>query len=444
MQNIATNLVGIVIVLGFLVFAHESGHFFVAKLFRVRVLVFSLGFGKRLFGFRKGSTDYRVSLVPLGGYVRMAGDTPEENQPADPDEFLSKPKWQRFLILVAGPFMNIVIAIAFMAIIAMVGTESVIIKPIIGEVTPGKPAARAGLLPGDRIVAINGEPMNDFDDMRLAIGMHGGTPLRIDYVRDGQRRSTTLTPEPEDSEFGPVGRAGIRPYLDTTVGRVTPGTPAAIAGLRTGDRIVAVNGHPVSQLTELDTWFDAAKKSAIVLDVVRGAARSVEFPTSEERFRTTLPNSGDPADPYRGFFPPTEIHKLSFFPAIKDSVEQNWKMLRYAFITLGRLFRAEGSVKELSGPISIARISGEMLRRGWMNVIALMAMISLQLGIMNLLPIPVLDGGHIMILLIEGVARRDLSLRVKERIQQVGFAVLAALMIVVIYNDVITNVMRKG
>ncbi|HEV7572943.1 MAG TPA: RIP metalloprotease RseP [Thermoanaerobaculia bacterium] len=435
MQNIATNVAGIVIVLGFLVFAHESGHFFVAKLFRVRVLVFSLGFGKRLFGFRKGATDYRVSLVPLGGYVRMAGDTPEENQPANPEEFLSKPKWQRFLILVAGPFMNIVIAIAFMAIISMVGTESIIIRPVIGEVTPGKPAARAGLLPGDRIVAINGEAMNDFDDMRLAIGMHGGTPLRINYVRNGQTLSTTLTPEREDSEFGPVGRAGIRPYLDTTVGRVKPGSPAATAGLRSGDRIVGVNGHAVSQLSELDTWFDAAKKSAIVLDVVRGT----------ERFRATLPANGiDSSDPYRGFIPPTEIRKLSFFPAIKDSVEQNWKMLRYAFITLGRLFRAEGSVKELSGPISIARISGEMLRRGWMNTIALMAMISLQLGIMNLLPIPVLDGGHIMILLIEGVARRDLSLRVKERIQQVGFAVLAALMIVVLYNDVITNVMRKG
>jgi len=434
MQNIATNLAGIIIVLGFLVFAHESGHFFVAKLFKVRVLVFSLGFGKRLFGFHKGATDYRVSLVPLGGYVRMAGDTPEENQPANPEEFLSKPKWQRFLILVAGPFMNIVIAIAFMAIISMVGTESIIIRPVIGEVTPGKPAARAGLLPGDRIVAINGEPMNDFDDMRLAIGMHGGTPLRIDYDRNGQRRSTTLTPEREDSEFGPVGRAGIRPYLDTTLGRVKPGSPAAVAGLRSGDRIVTVNGHPVSQLSELDTWFDAAKKSAIVIDVVRGT----------ERFRTTLPTTSDVSDPYRGFIPPTEIRKLSFFPAIKDSVEQNWKMLRYAFITLGRLFRAEGSVKELSGPISIARISGEMLRRGWMNTIALMAMISLQLGIMNLLPIPVLDGGHIMILLVEGVARRDLSLRVKERIQQVGFAVLAALMIVVLYNDVITNVMRKG
>jgi regulator of sigma E protease len=437
MQNAATNLIGFGIVLGFLIFAHESGHFLVAKLFRVKVLVFSFGFGKRLFGFHKGETDYRVSLVPLGGYVRMAGDIPEENQPGNPDEFLSKPKWQRFLIMVAGPFMNIVIAIVFMAVISMVGTESVIIRPVIGEVTPHKPAARAGLQIGDRIVAINGEKINDFDDMRLAIGMNGGTALRIDYLRDGQLRTTMLTPEREDSDFGPVGRAGIRPYLDSTIGRVKPGSPAAIAGLRTGDRIVSVNGRGVSQLSEVDAVFDAVKGAALQLDVVRGSTR----------FHTVLAAVKlDPSDPYRGFIPPTEIHKLSLIPALKDSVEQNWKMLRYAFLTLGRLFRAEGSVKELSGPISIARISGEMLRRGWMNTVALMAMISLQLGIMNLLPIPVLDGGHIMILLIEGVARRDLSLRVKERIQQVGFAVLAALMIVVLYNDVIMNVLlaRKG
>ena len=437
MQNIATNFIGFIIVLGFLIFAHESGHYFVAKLFRVRVLVFSFGFGKRLFGFRKGPTDYRVSLVPVGGYVRMAGDTPEENQPSNPDEFLSKPKWQRFLILVAGPFMNVAIAILFMAVISMVGTESIIVGPVIGEVTPGKPAARAGLLPGDRIVAIDGEKINDFDDMRLAIGMHGGTALRVDYLRKGQPRTTTITPEKENSEFGPVGRAGIRPFLDTTVGRVTPASPAATAGLHSGDRIVAANGKPLSQLSELDAAFDAAKGAAIPLDVVRRPAR----------FHTTLPAAKiNPSDPYRGFIPPTEIRKLSLIPALKDSVEQNWKMLRYAFITLGRLFRAEGSVKELSGPLSIARISGEMLRRGWMNTVALMAMISLQLGVMNLLPIPVLDGSHIMILLVEGVARRDLSLRVKERIQQVGFAVLAALMIVVLYNDVITNVllMRKG
>jgi len=436
MQNIGTNVIGFIIVLGFLIFAHESGHFFVAKLFRVRVLVFSFGFGKRLFGFHKGSTDYRVSLIPLGGYVRMAGDIPEESQPANPDEFLSKPKWQRFLIMVAGPFMNIVIAIGFMAMISMVGSETIIIRPIIGEVTPGKPAARAGLQFGDRIVSVNGEKIDDYDDLKLAIGMNSGTPLRVDFIRNGQPRTTTMTPERKNSDFGPIGFAGILPYFDTTVGRVTPESPAAIAGLRTGDRIVGINGKPVVQISELNAAFDAAKGAALALDVARGATR----------FKTMLPAANDPNDPYRGFIPPTVIRKLSLVPALKDSVEQNWKMLRYAFITLGRLFRAEGSVKELSGPLSIARISGEVLRHGFRNTIALMAMISLQLGVMNLLPIPVLDGGHIMILLIEGVARRDLSLRVKERIQQVGFAVLAALMIVVLYNDVITNVllMRKG
>jgi regulator of sigma E protease len=437
MQNIATNLLGFILVLGFLIFAHESGHFFVAKLFRVRVLVFSFGFGKRLFGFQRGATDYRVSLIPLGGYVRMAGDTPEENQEGSPDEFLSRPKWQRFLILVAGPFMNVVIAIGFVAAINMVSTESFVIPPVIGEVTPGKPAARAGLQPGDRIVAINGETIDDFMDMRLVIGMNSSTPVRVDYLRNGQRRATTMTPEKENSDYGPVGRAGIRPYYDTTVGRVKPGSPAARAGLRSGDRIVAVNGKPVTQIAEFDTAIVAAKGAAIGLDVVRGNGR----------FHGTLAAAPpDAADPYRGFIPPTKIHKLSLLPAIKDSVAQNWKMLRYTFITLGRLFRAEGSVKEFSGPISIARISGDAVRHGWLNMIGLMALISMQLGIMNLLPIPVLDGGHIMILLVEGVARRDLSLRVKERIQQAGFAVLAALMLVVLYNDVISNVllMRKG
>jgi regulator of sigma E protease len=433
--NIATNFLAFVIVLGFLIFAHEAGHFLIAKLFRVRVLVFSFGFGQRLFGFRKGDTDYRVSLIPLGGYVRMAGDNPEENRPNDPDEFLSKPKWQRFLILFAGPFMNLVIAVIFIAVISMAGTETPIIRPVIGEVTPGKPAARAGLQVGDQIVSVNGEPVRRFEDLRMAIIMHAGTPLRVEYIRNGVRHSTVMTPERENTDLGSIGRAGIRSWIDAIVGRTRPDSPAAKAGLQSGDRIVGANGRPVSQLTDLDPVFDQAKGGPVALDVVRGSIR----------LRLILPGS-DPQDAYRGIIPPMEIHKLPLIPALQESVEQNWKMTRYTFVTIGKLLRGRGSVKELSGPITIARFSGEMLRRGWMELVIFMAMISLQLGIMNFLPIPVLDGGHIMILLVEGVTGRDLSIRVKERIQQLGFAVLAALMIVVLYNDVITNVLllRKG
>lgn len=434
MATLGSNLLAFIIVLGFLIFAHEAGHFLVAKAFRVRVLVFSFGFGRRLFGFRRGDTDYRVSLIPLGGYVRMAGDTPEESTAADPAEFLAKPKWQRFLILFAGPFMNVAIAIVFLAIIAMVGTEIPIIKPIIGQVVPGHAAAKAGLQVGDVVTAINGEAIKDFDDLRLAITLHAGTPLRVEFLRKGEPKTTTMTPERQQSEYGPVGRAGIVPLIDPVIGRVKPGSAAERAGLRTGDRMIAVNGKPTIQFSDFDSAVDQSKGAPIALDVQRGPSK----------FHTVLAGVPklDPRDPYRGFYPPTEMRKLSLIPALKESVDQNWKMLKYAFQAIGRIFRSEGSVKELSGPISIARISGDMFRRGWMELVALMAMISLQLGVMNLLPIPVLDGGHIMILLIEGAARRDLSINVKERIQQLGFAVLAALMIVVIYNDVVQNVLR--
>jgi regulator of sigma E protease len=432
-QNALIALAGFIIVLGFLIFAHESGHFFVAKLFRVRVLVFSFGFGKRLFGFRKGSTDYRVSLIPLGGYVRMAGDSPEENVAGNSDEFLSKPKWQRFLILVAGPAMNIIVAIAFMAAVVMVGVEQPITQPVVAGVETGKPGARAGLQAGDRIVSIKGEPVEDFHDVRVIISMNSGTPLQFVYERNGTRRVTTLTPERTNGEYGPVGRAGISFGTDPIVGRVEPGSPAALAGIRAGDRILSANGKPVRAMEAFAVASNDAKGKPVTLELARGSERrQVVLPaTTEEDLAIS-----------RGIVPPTKMLKLGLLPALRYSVAENWKMLRLAMSALARLFRPEGSMKELSGPINIARISGAMVKEGWLPTIALMAMISLQLGVMNLLPIPVLDGGHIMILLIEGVARRDLSLRVKERIQQVGFAALATLMLVVLYNDVITNVLR--
>ncbi|HVR38656.1 MAG TPA: site-2 protease family protein [Thermoanaerobaculia bacterium] len=436
-QILGSNVLGFVIGLGFLIFVHELGHFGVAKLFRVRVLVFSFGFGKRLFGFKRGDTDYRVSLIPLGGYVRMAGDNPEENQTGNPDEFLSKPKWQRFLILFAGPAMNILIAIAVFAVMYMIGVPQAPLKPILGEVVRGKAADKAGLKPFDRIVRIEDEAINDWDDFRLMVSMNAGTTLDVEYVRDGKTQTTKLTPVHENSDYGPVGKAGAAPFVDTKVVSVEPGSAATKAGIKVGDRVVGANGKPVTQLFDLEGVFEKSRTKPIVLEIERAGAK---VPI------TLAPPGKNPPDTYPGFsFVPVTIQKLPFIPAIGESVRQNWKMLKLAVFSLRRMFRSEGSVKELSGPISIARISGEMLRRSLRDFIGLVALISLQLGVMNLLPIPVLDGGHIMILLIEGVARRDLSLRVKERIQQLGFAVLAMLMIVVLYNDVIAQVFRtKG
>jgi regulator of sigma E protease len=451
MSDILSNLLAFVIVLGFLIFAHESGHFLVAKLFRVRVLVFSFGFGKRLFGFRKGDTDYRVSLIPLGGYVRMAGDTPYDRdtgkagsgegaltggevdlQTGAPDEFLSKPKWQRFLILLAGPGMNLFLAVAILTGVNMIGTQQQILGPVIGEVIAGDPADKAGIKVGDRITAVNGEPVNEFDDFRMAVSMHAATPLRVELVRNGKPMSTTLTPKREEGEFGPVGKAGVRPFTEPIVGQVLPHSPAERAGLKPGDRITAVNGTPVTQYPEFVTLLEKAGQQPLALQIDRKGARIM----------ATLPGAPLATDSYRGFLPPVKLHKLSFVPALEESLQQNWKMLKFAGEALRRLVTAQGSVKELSGPIQIARISGAMFRQGWLPTVLLMAMISLQLGVMNLLPIPVLDGGHIMVLLVEGLVRRDLSLRVKERIQQFGFAVLAALMIVVIYNDIVGQIMR--
>jgi regulator of sigma E protease len=434
-SNLPTNVLAFVIVLGTLIFFHEAGHFFVAKLFRVRVLVFSFGFGKRLFGFRRGDTDYRVSAVPLGGYVRMAGDTPEEGRSGDPGEFLSKPKWQRLLILFAGPGMNLLIAIVIVAGLSMIGLKQIIIEPVVGGVTAGKPADKAGLKLGDRIVRVNGEPIEEFEDLRLVISMNANRPLRVDFQRNGQMMSTTLTPDREETDFGPVGRASFTPLIQPLVGGVEPKSIAETAGLRAGDRITAANGKPVVQLDDFIRAAQAAKGSALALDLLRDG-KNVHLVVP------AVPNDLGQL----GIQLPSKVQKLGVGAALQQSLKENARMLRYSFVTISRLVRGDASVKELSGPGTIARISGEMFRQGWVPLLGLMAMISLQLGVMNLLPIPVLDGGHIMILLVEGVVRHDLSLRVKERIATVGFAVLAALMIVVLYNDVITNVllMRKG
>jgi regulator of sigma E protease len=431
--NIATNIVAFVIVLGFLIFVHEFGHFLVAKFFKVRVLVFSFGFGKRLFGFVKGGTDYRISLVPLGGYVRMAGDAAEEEREGSADEFLSKPKWQRFLIMMAGPAANVFIAIAFLTWLNMTGVEVAReSRAILGKIVEGKAAAAAGLRAGDEILAVDGDRIEGWDDLKLAISMNAGTPVRIKYLRSGSIQSTMLTPERIVTDYGTSGFAGIQAFVEPEVGRVYPDSAAARAGFKTGDRIVKAGDRPIVQLGEFEE----------VLTAYRGKTIPVQLERAGALIATTLPAMKMPKENYPGFALPSVMRRFGFAAAVRESLSQNWRMVRYTFITIARLVRLQGSVKDFSGPINIARISGEMLRTGWKAVVFLMASISLQLGIMNLLPIPVLDGGHIFILLVEGVRRRDLSMQVKETLLKIGFVALAVLMIAVLSNDIIQNIVR--
>jgi len=421
-----TQPIPFIIVLGVLVFFHEAGHFLMAKLFRMRVDVFSFGFGKRLFGFKAGGTDYRVSLIPLGGYVAMGGEQPEENHVPAPDEFQAKPKWQRFLILFAGPLMNLLIAIGFVAGIDMHGTRQRMKTNIVDTVTPGDPAARVGLRRGDRIINVDGEPTNDFDDLKLAISMNGNTPLRIVYVRDGQQLTTTLTPRQEDSDYGPVGRAGIVPYEEPLIADVVKGSLADKAGLRAGDRMTLVNGKPVYGYGQLEEALDA-KDPVISLEIMHAGGARAQTALGPVKEDSTL-----------GIIPPTKFRKLGLVEAVRESTAENWKMVKFTGTSVHKLVTGRGSMKGLSGPLRIAQISKEVMSNaGVLGTLAFMAMISLQLGIMNLLPIPVLDGGHIMVLLVEGAARRELSMRVKERIQYAGLIALATLMLVVVTNDVI-------
>lgn len=431
--NLATNAVAFVLVLGFLVFVHELGHFVFAKLFGVRVFVFSFGFGRRLFGFQRGDTDYRVSLIPLGGYVRMAGDTvEEEGAGTNPGDFLGKPKWQRFLILFAGPGMNLLVAIVFLAALFMAGTEELRDSdPVLGTILPDKPAAAAGLETGDRIVSVNGEPIRNWTDFKMLVNMSPERNLAVQLVREGEEKRVTIRPERIETQYGIIGQIGATPLIELEIGRVLEESAAARAGVVEGDRIVSAGGMPVTHWDQLMTVLDERKGKATPLVVERGG----------QRLDLTLPAMQTEREAYPGLVPPIEMRKLPLGAALQESIDQNVRMVRYTFAVFARFFRWEGSAKDFSGPLTIARISGEMLRTGWRAIVFLMASISLQLAIMNLLPIPVLDGGHIFILMIESIAGRELSVTVKDRIMRVGIAMLATLMIVVLFNDVVQNVM---
>ena len=423
-----TTILSFLFVLGVLVFVHELGHFAAARRLGVRVLTFSLGFGPKLLRIQRGDTEYCVSAIPLGGYVKMAGENPDDPRTGRPDEFLSRTKWERFQILIMGPVMNIVLAIVVMAVVLAQGAEVPIYEdqpPLVGAVTPGSTAELAGIRAGDRILSVAGEGVETWEDLFLAVGTRADRDVSLSLLRDGQTRSVTVHPVAED-RFG-MASIGVLPDSNPIVSSVLAGEPAEKAGLKDGDIVLAVNGERMATRTQLVAAISRNGGREIELTIKRG--------TEELRIRATPEQRGD-----RGLLgvyvsEPTKMVNPTALEAIQMSLEKNVEFGGLIFRTLGGLFVGETSPRQLMGPVAIAQLSGESAEAGLIALFTLMASISLNLGLLNLLPIPVLDGGHIAIMIIEGVARRDFSMQVKEKMLLAGFVLLMALMVTVIYND---------
>ncbi len=422
------NIAAFVFVLGVLVFVHELGHFLMAKRLGVRVLTFSLGFKPHLVRHRWGETEYCIGLVPLGGYVKMAGEHPDDPRAGRGDEFLSRTKWERFQVLVMGPLMNIALSLVVMTLVFMQGAEVPAYEqqpPVIGQVLAGSPAERGGLRPGDRIVSVGGQRVETWEKLYLAVLPRAGREVEIVYERGGQLLRTLVVPDPQ-TRFE-MGDIGVLPEMHPQVRAVQPGQPAHRAGLEPGDLILKLDGAPVDRERLVKTINQSVGRPLRL--TVRRTGRELEVVVTPAR-RGDVGLIGVELSPY-------ELRTIdpTFLQAVGMSVKKNLEWSSLIFRTLWGLLTRETSPRQLMGPVAIAQLSGGAAQVSWVALMTLLAMVSLNLGILNLLPIPVLDGGHIAILALEGLWRRDFSMRVKERLLLAGFLVLMLLMVTVIYND---------
>lgn len=437
MFTLLTNVLALIFVLGVMIFVHELGHFATAKFFGIRCEVFALGFGPRLFGFRRGDTDYRVCALPLGGYVKMAGENPDEELTGADDEFLSRPKWQRFFVLFNGPAMNVILSFLLLTMVFMrgVSVEAWTLNPVeIGVILDDSPAAAADLQRGDHVLAVDGEPVNDWQEFNLRVLISGGQPIELAIERDGQRRTVTATPE----RVGPnsQGFLGVGAPAEPVVFEVQPDSPAQAAGLLPGDRFVEIEGQPVHDWTDLTRVVlerpDQPTHFIIERDLVR-------FPLTitPKRMETDERDYGSLGVRREA---PTVLQSYGLVGAMGRSVSEIGSQTALIGEILGRLFTGRMSVRTLSGPIEIANYSGAAARTGDpFMLFFFMGVVSLQLGLLNLLPIPVLDGGHLAVLAFEGITRHDLSLKVKENMMKVGVLLLVTLMLVVITFDLLKS-----
>jgi regulator of sigma E protease len=425
----------LLVLIGVMINIHEAGHYFAARWFDVRIEAFSFGFGTRLFGFRRGETDFRFSAIPFGGYVKMAGEQTTDENLDDPRSFMAKARWQRLIIAFAGPFMNIVLAVGLLTGMYMVKYQRVSdadMQANIGHVMPDSPAAKAGIQDGDRIVKLDGKSNPTWEDVGLKEVTGAYRPMHLTIERNGKRFDTVVTPAL--SERLGVGYAGWDERGQIEFGGVEPGYPAEKAGLKEGDLLLTVNGEPVHSRIKFHQITESSNGKPLVLEFLRnGQAHTI-----------TVQPVWDKLDgPERwmiGVKAETKMTivttRLSLPAALRESLRENLQNAMLMEKVLEGMVERRMSPKNLTGPIGLIKVSGDAARGGVADYLGLMVMVSLQLAIFNLLPIPVLDGGTILMLLIEMTMRRDLSLNVKELVFKVGFVCIMMLVAFVIYNDI--------
>lgn len=444
MSNAFYTLIGAILVLGVMILVHEFGHFAAAKLLGVRVEVFSIGFGKRLFGFRRGDTDYRISVLPLGGYVKMTGvnavEMPEERPvdalPTDPGEFMQHPRWQRVIIALAGPVSNVLLAVVLLTVVFTLHHEIPygFYKPaVVGWCSPGSPAAQAGLKEGDQILQVGDVQNPNWQDVQNKVLISPSQPLALRIKRGNEVLPVTLVPKAEGrQQSGDAGWLPDKPFIITALEKDMPG---AVAGLRVGDEILSVDGKPIHATGAMQNYLQTTKSKPVHLQILRqnmtlDLTVTPKIVTSEE---------GSTQNYRIGFASePMQIEKLPVSKAFGRSVDECKKLSGLIFELVGRMAERKVSMKQMSGPIEIVRLSGEIVHhRDANDLMEFMAMISLQLGLFNLLPIPILDGGLIAMLLVESVMRRDINEAIKIRLYQAAFVCLILFTGMVIFNDVI-------
>ena len=431
-----TTVLAFLFVLGVLVFVHELGHFLAAKRVGIRVLKFQLGFNPTILSFRYGDTEYGIGALPLGGYVKMAGEGEsapgEEDAPVGhPDEFLSKSRWQRFQVLIMGPTMNLITAFLLTALVLYQGAEIDSYNdqpPVVGVVVAGSPAARADIRPGDRVVSVADHGVDTWEQFLIAIGSRPNRETSIGLLRNGLDLSRKLTPTvlAGQSRFE-VGDIGVLPDVHPHLTAISAGEPAERAGFKVGDIVLAVNGQPITFSSQLKEAISKHPEEPIAISIKRSGSPLVVMATPKRS--GTIGQLGVFLGDDTKSIKPTVVQALGM------SAQRNVQMAGMIGQTMWGLITRQLSPKQLMGPIAIAQVSGETAQLGWIALVSLMATLSLNLGLLNLMPIPMLDGGHIFIMALEGLAQRDFSVRVKEKILLAGFVALMTLMVTVIYND---------